>query len=362
MSEATVLLVEDNADLADNLTEILEGAGFDVRVASRCSEARAAVAAGFDVALVDVRLPDGDGIELARVLKSLAPEAEIILLTGFATLESAISAVRAGAWAYLVKPCVPADLLIVLGQAARQVRLRKEKHALARRAQLAEKLAALGTMAAGVAHEIRNPLNAAHLQLELAERRLRSPQGEDRASALESLGLARLEIQRLSRVVEEILAFARPGALLPAPGDIAETVETVTRFLAPDVASAGVTLHVEGTREALAARYDEARIKQMLMNLIRNAAEAAGPGGQVWVSAHRNGQVIELKVEDTGPGIPEDVDPFVPFFTTKERGTGLGLSIAHRIATEHGGTLSVTRSESRTALVAEIPLAGVDGG
>jgi len=352
-----VLLVEDSADLTENLVEILQGAGHPVQSASSCSEARDRARNGFDVALVDVRLPDGDGIGLAPELKALAPDAEVILLTGFAAVESAVAAVRAGVWAYLLKPVPPPDLLIAVDQAMSQVRLKKEKRVLSRRAQVAEKLAAVGTMAAGVAHEIRNPLNAAQLQLKLAERRVSAP-ARDVSGALESIGLVRAELERLNGVVEEILAFARPSAMNLGPGDLSQTVGTVARFMAPDVASRGVTLHVAGAERPMPARFDEARIKQVVINLVRNAAEAAGEGGEVWLSLRRQGDVVELLVEDSGPGLDEDVDPFVPFFTTKEGGTGLGLPTAHRIVSEHGGTLYLTRRDARTAFVAQIPTAG----
>jgi two-component system sensor histidine kinase HydH len=249
-------------------------------------------------------------------------------------------------------------LLITLGQAIRQVRLQREKGDLARRAQLAEKLAALGTMAAGLAHEIRNPLNAAQLQLGLAERRLASPRAEDLSSTRDCLGLVRLEMERLNRIVQDVLDFAHPAALHAVSGDICATVSTVTRFLAPDAAAAGVTLHVDGTSQSVEVLYDEARIKQVLINLVRNAVEAAGHDGHVWVSVRTRGQMVELKVEDTGPGVPEGDDPFVPFFTTKERGTGLGLPTAHRIVAEHGGILYLARHQERTTFVAHIPTKG----
>src|SRR5262249_62163059 len=99
------------------------------------------------VGLVDPRLPDGDGVALARRLVELAPDAQIIFLTGFATIESAAAAVRAGAWAYLVKPCSTPDLLLAVEQAVRQVEHIEEKRELMGRASLAEKLAAVGTLA-----------------------------------------------------------------------------------------------------------------------------------------------------------------------------------------------------------------------
>src|SRR5205807_1206434 len=117
--------------------------------------------------------------------------------TGFATLETAIAAVRAGAFAYLVKPCSTSNLLLTIEQALRQTRLNAEKRELSRRAQVAEKLAAVGTMTAGLSHEIRNPLNAASLQLAVLERRVRKLTSAEQPSLLEPLGLVREEIGRL---------------------------------------------------------------------------------------------------------------------------------------------------------------------
>ena len=192
-----ILIVDDNPELVENLSEILSSAGYAVRGANTCAGALSAAREGFDVALVDLKLPDGDGTQLAPRLKELSPDGEVVLLTGFATLESAVAAVRAGACAYLVKPCATQELLVTVEQAMRQVRLHGEKRELSRRAQVAEKLAAVGTLTAGLSHEIRNPLNAAALQLTVLERRVqRLPRGEQ-PSLLEPLHLVRDEIRRL---------------------------------------------------------------------------------------------------------------------------------------------------------------------
>ncbi len=147
-----VLLVDDNAALVDNLRETLEDEGYVVATAGTVAEAAKAASSGFDVALVDLRLPDGDGTALTEKLRRDHPDAAIVMLTGNATVETAAAAVRAGAFAYLVKPATTPDLLLTLEQALRQVRLQAEKRELSRRAQVAEKLAAVGTMTAGLSH------------------------------------------------------------------------------------------------------------------------------------------------------------------------------------------------------------------
>src|SRR5207248_771635 len=167
------LLVDENAALVDNLRETLEDEGYTVASAGAVAQALKVAAPGFDVALVDLKLPDGDGTALTEQLRREHPEAAIVMLTGNAAVETAVAAVRAGAFAYLVKPCSTPDLLLTLEQALRQVRLQSEKRDLSRRAQVAEKLAAVGTMTAGLSHEIRNPLNAASLQLAVLERQVR---------------------------------------------------------------------------------------------------------------------------------------------------------------------------------------------
>src|ERR1700687_3754626 len=145
-----ILVVDDNPAFVDNLAEILKAQGYAVSSSLSCSAALVEAKKGFDLVLTDLRLPDGDGTSLAHQLKQTNAESEVILLTGYGTIESAAAAVRAGAWAYLLKPCDTPQLLLTLDQAMRQVRLQHEKAEFARRAQVAEKLAAVGTLTAGL--------------------------------------------------------------------------------------------------------------------------------------------------------------------------------------------------------------------
>jgi len=347
--EPRVLVVDDNADLAESLAEVLRDAGYAVRCAATCAEAL--LRAGdepFDVALVDLRLPDGDGTALAPRLKELAPDGQVVLLTGFATLESAVRAVRAGACAYLVKPCAVQDLLLAVEQAMRQVRLHVEKRELARRARTAEKLAAVGTMTAGLSHEIRNPLNAAALQLSVLERRLRALRPEEQEPLREPLRLVRDEILRLDHVLEDFLQFARPREFEAKPIEMVGVLTKVLDLLGGQFERGAVQLERRFGGPVL-VRGDEERLRQVLVNLCLNALEAVGPGGQVCVSCAVRAPEepegadpwVEILVDDDGPGIPEaDRDRiFEPFFTTKAKGSGLGLSIVHAIVTQHDGTI-----------------------
>src|SRR5262249_22984304 len=144
------------------------------------------------------------------------------------------AAVRAGAAAYLLKPYATPELLATVEQAMRQVRLQTEKRDLARRAQVAEKLAAVGTMTAGLSHEIRNPLNAASLQLSVLARRTKQCPQDEQHPLMEPRALVRDEIRRLDHVLEDFLQFARPVQLVPKPVDVAALVRAVRNLYAED--------------------------------------------------------------------------------------------------------------------------------
>jgi two-component system, NtrC family, sensor histidine kinase HydH len=363
-----VLVVDDNASLVENLSEILEGAGYAVAGAGSCTAALRLAAGGFDVALVDLKLPDGDGTALAPRLKELSPDGEVVLLTGFATLESAVAAVRAGACAYLVKPCATQELLVTVEQAMRQVRLHAEKRELARRAQMVEKLAAVGTMTAGLSHEIRNPLNAAALQLTVLERRIQKLAGPTQPALLEPLTLVKDEIRRLDHILEDFLQFARPREFVPKPIEVVPVVTKVLDLLGGEAERRGIRLERE--LEAVPAiAGDEERLRQVLVNLCLNALEAVREGGRVRLSCrtvppvpdHPDAQLmVDILVDDDGPGVPPDVRDriFEPFFTTKAKGSGLGLSIVHAIVTQHGGAITAEESpEGGARFVLRLPQA-----
>ncbi|WAS88699.1 ATP-binding protein [Corallococcus sp. NCRR] len=337
-----VLVVDDNAAFLDNMKELLEDQGYVVSSAMSCAGALERAPAGFDVALVDVRLPDGEGSWLAPRLKALVPDGEVVLLTGLGMLEAAVAAVHAGACAYLLKPCATPELLVTLEQALRQVRLHREKQALARRAQVSEKLAAVGTLTAGLTHEIRNPLNAAGLQLTVLERRVRRLEESVQGPLLEPLLLVRDEIRRLDHILEDFLQFARPREFRSESVAVAPLFERVGSLLAWQAEQRGVTLEVEPPG-ALDVWGEEERLRQVLLNLALNALEATPAGGRVRFSASAWREEVVLFVDDSGPGVPVESRArlFEPFFTTKASGSGLGLSIVHAIVTQHGGTLLV---------------------
>lgn len=339
---ARLLLVEDNQAFVDNLKEIFVDLGHDVRSVGSCAEARALGKDWVQVALVDLKLPDGDGTSLAAQLKQDTPDCEVILLTGHASVESAAAAVRAGVWAYLVKPCAVPDLLATLDKAVRHVGAQQAKRELTRRAQVAEKLAAVGTLTAGLSHEIRNPLNAAALQLTVLERRVRKLETGQQGPLLEPLTLVRDEIRRLEHILQDFLQFARPAHVAMKPLPLGPLLQKVLAFIATDAERRHVKLSFD-LASAETVLGDGDQLQQVFMNLLLNAFDAVAEGGHVMLTTEAEGEHVSVHIDDDGKGVPDDQRDriFEPFFTTKSKGSGLGLPITHAIVSQHSGTLTV---------------------
>jgi len=232
-----------------------------------------------------------------------------------------------------------------------------ESHAIIQRQ---EKLAALGVLAAGVAHEIRNPLTAIKARL-FTQRKALTPG----SPAFTDTVVIGKEIDRLERIVKDVLQFARP----PEPNLVALSADVPPReaaeLMALQLEKCGIDLKLDGLARTM-IQADPEQLKQVLINLIQNAAESIGRNGTITLRARAaterlNGQphaAVVLEVEDTGKGISPDVERrlFDPFFSTKEGGTGLGLAIAARIVEKHGGTLQFqTRLNQGTTFAIVLP-------
>lgn len=233
-----------------------------------------------------------------------------------------------------------------------------EELAGAERTRQQEKLAAVGTLAAGLAHEIRNPLNGAHLHVTFLDRAVRKTGGNP--EMLEAVKVVGDEIKRLSTLVTEFLDFARPKPLERTPIVVQRLCEKVASFVAPTIEATHTQLTLDMPATDLVLDGDRAKLDQVLTNLVQNALEAmASGGGTATLRARRQPLHAVIEVEDEGPGLPDPTAPvFDAFYTTKQEGTGLGLAIVHRIVTDHGGTVSVDSRAGRTLFRVVLPISG----
>jgi signal transduction histidine kinase len=213
-----------------------------------------------------------------------------------------------------------------------------------------EKLAVVGTFASGLAHEVRNPLNSIALQLSVLDRRVAPLPARVAGEIKELVGVIREEVKRLDNLVGDFLQFSRSNRVQFRPTALDALVDEVIRLLRPEARASGVSLRRQRMGEAIPdMRVDPEKMKQVVINLVQNAIEAMPEGGVATVeSGLLDGRAV-LVVRDSGPGLPEGLDVFQLFVTTKAHGTGLGLSIAQQIVLEHGGEIAAASEPGKGA-------------
>jgi signal transduction histidine kinase len=214
------------------------------------------------------------------------------------------------------------------------------------------RLAAAGTLTAGLAHEVRSPMNAINLAAQRLERHL---QGRDEPQSMARR--IRGEVQRLEAILREFLEFASPVSDHRRDTDLAELARQVLELL--EVEAQDRSVRLGGVRGTAQARIDEDAIRRSLINLVRNAIQATPPGGAVDVEVQQDTEMATIRVLDEGPGIdPRDREKlFDAFFTTRVSGTGLGLALVRRVAEEHGGQVELrNRPTTGAEAVFQLPL------
>ena len=229
------------------------------------------------------------------------------------------------------------DTFLVARDLAGRVALAVERAQAVQELQDARRLAALGQFAAAIAHDIRTPLTSISLNVQILRRKLQLNE-DDR----EHLDIALEELARLDRSVAEILEFAKPVKIVEEEIDVSELLEDAAKSLSPVISERGLSLVCDPGSD-LTIHGDAQRLRQVLANLVGNAADASQPGGNVQLRAIGVDGHVSIEIEDEGRGIGADdlARIFEPFFTTRPDGTGLGLSIVQKVVRAHGGDIKV---------------------
>lgn len=230
------------------------------------------------------------------------------------------------------------------------IRLLHKTRKLEAEAQMADRLAYVGTLASGLAHEIRNPLNAMNMNVQMLEEESQGKILEDGGEFEELLSGIKGEITRLERLVNNFLTYARPQKLSLAESDLNAAVNDVVRFLKAEIEQKKIDLELNLDPFLPRVEMDEQQIKQALMNIMINSKQALKEGGKISISTRMGseGKTI-IKIEDNGPGIPQEMKNkiFDIFFSTRGGGTGLGLPIAQKIMEMHGGWIELWSEPER---------------
>jgi signal transduction histidine kinase len=305
------------------------------------------------IVLLDVHMPEIDGFTLAEMIRQhprYQHTAILFISAMHLTDVDQLKGYEYGAVDYISAPVIPALLRAKVRVFAdlyrKTVALRHEMAARQRlelEARRAQHFALLGRLAAGVSHEIRNPLTTIFLHVDLLEEELRQPSPESAAQMADTLAEIKRQLARLEDLVQDYLSLARVAALERTAQDLGSAIQTWAPEWQQLAATHGVTLTLDGITHLGMAVFHESTLRRVVLNLIQNALDAMPQGGALTLTGQRTATQVQLQVRDTGSGIPAEhlSQIFEPLYTTKPQGTGLGLYIVREIITAHAGQITV---------------------
>jgi len=356
MNSMRVLLVDDESDFRATVAKRLGRRGIDVYQSDSGEKCLEALKKDSDrVVEMDVKMPGMDGIETLGCIKEQFPETEVILLTGHSSAEDGVKGIKKGAFDYLTKPLEFEHLLGKIRQAHdRQRRIEEKRQDQEFRAKIeqqmiaTERLAALGTLSTGVAHEINNPLamikeSAGYMRLLLDKKDMADvPRKNEVEHGLEMIEKG---IERIRRITHLMLGFVKKQDDMHTEIRLKDLIEEALELIAKDIKGRDIKFVQETSETEGIIWSDPYQIRQVIVNLLTNSAHAIGKDGTIRVSLSENDGSIILTVSDSGEGIPkENIGKiFEPFFTTKspDKGTGLGLYVSRGIMNRLCGDITV---------------------
>jgi two-component system NtrC family sensor kinase len=370
-----ILIIEDEKRLRSNLQLLLQSEGYTVSAAADGREGITCLQQEpYDVVITDIMMEGVNGFQVMEYIAANTPETMVIVITGYASTESATEALRKGAYDYIAKPFEVEMVLFSLERALEKVRLQREvtRHTEELEARVAErtkalaemnqklehslvelksaqeqliqteKLSALGELISGFAHEINNPLTSVVGYAELLAESEDCP--PDVCSGLEKICQ---EAVRCHHIVQNLLSFARKKKPEKDYIDLTTLCLKTIDLLAYQFRVNNITTVTHFAERLPWTMADNHQIQQVLVNILSNAYHAMADyqgKGQLTIATAYDETWLYIKITDTGPGIASENlrRIFNPFYTTKEKGTGLGLSLSYGLIKEHGGEITVT--------------------
>jgi len=351
---ARIILLDDEVRLLQTLARFLELQGHQVTRGSCFAEVSHQLWPGkFEMLITDIVMPEFDGMKvLAEVVQTRLCQEPVILITGEPNLETASEAVRRGAFDYISKPVTKDKLLEAVQRGLRHVQLLRERDR-ARQVELEvlRNLARLGESASVLTHEIRTPITSLRHALRAVGEKLGI---DDKVLIEEFVG----NLNKIERMLGQTLSFAKPLHLQLQEFEIEPLVTRCVADVARGGALAGMTVDVRCEPD-LEVCGDRQFLGEVVINLLRNAAEACGGKGRVEILGRRQGDRIVVDVRDDGPGVPAErrSEIFKPFHSSKSYGTGIGLAFSRKVVESHGGTLQLLDGEGEAE-----PAAGSGSG
>jgi signal transduction histidine kinase len=347
-----VLVIDDDEIMRLSCEQILQKAGYRVETFAnghdgirRLQEARP------PLLVVDIKMPELDGFKVIDIVRKLDPDMVIIVITGYATIETAVDAMKAGAYDFLPKPFTPGELRMIVDRGLERWRLIKEAQRLRQAKEEVER-----RFITLVSHQLKTPLVAVKQYLDVL---LFSQQDQLPEKVTEWITRSQLRLGEMLTLIQDWLALARieRGCFCDrsAATSLMPIVEDIVQDQRQLPAAAGVEIRVASSPDLPPVRGDRVSISMLVSNLVGNAVKYNRPGGSVSIRLSHDAEQVSLEVTDTGIGIPQESIPhlFEEFFRVRTEetkdisGTGLGLVICKKIVSELGGALEVKSKEGQ---------------
>jgi len=361
--EDLIFVIDDDEIMRLSCQQILQKVGYVVETFGnghdgirRLREARP------QLMIVDIKMPELDGFGVIEIVRKIDPDLVIVVITGYATIETAVDAMKAGAYDFLPKPFTPSELRLIVERGFERWRLTKEAQRLRREKEEVER-----KFVTLVSHQLKSPLVAVKQYLDVLLLNWRDQMPE---KAIEWITRSQVRLADMLTIIQDWLALAKVdhGALCDqsAATDLAHVISEVVRDQQQLPGAADVTMETVLPQSLPRVRGDAVSVTLVMANLISNSIKYNRPGGRVKVSVTCDDGWATIAVADTGIGIPQDCLPrlFEEFYraprdtTQGVPGTGLGLVICKRIVTELGGTITVESREGEyTKFTVRLPIA-----
>gem|GEM_PF-247533 len=383
---ARILVIDDEKSVRDLVSIIISSRGYHVASAQDAMEGMQ-LAETFrpELVLMDYMMPGVDGLTALKEMRCRYPETYVVMFTGKGSEEIAVALMKAGASDYILKPFNNQNLLErietvlkIRGMELKNRELMAERESLLEEIRAwnleleeriqkeseelrkaheevvhSQKLATLGYLAAGMAHEIRNPLNSISLFVQLLH------EGVDDPEKLEYLEKVLKEVDRIDATLRKLLDTAKRPMYELSEVDVEQVIRSALDSFKPQTSVHRIVVEFTSSGPPPLLKADPAELTQIFTNLFLNAIHEMGDGGRLGVELYQDDKDLTVLVSDTGKGIPRENLPsiFDPFFTTKSRGTGMGLALVLRIVKNYKGRIEVARTgESGTVFLVSLPI------
>lgn len=325
-----------------------------------------------DVVISDIRMPGTSGIDGLRKIREIDPHVAVIMLTGFGALDTAKEALRLGANDYISKPFDAREMRDVIARNVERTRVKRtSEHALSEIQELnqrlmrelaqKERLASLGQASAEFVHDLSNPLTIVWGYVQLLAKKLEQ-NGEGKQTSANELNIIEQNVRLCRELLGMWQSYGSEDALPRKPISICEIVNKVVKSAESVASENRVEIAADVPRDGCTLIGDEVQIHRAVQNVVINAIQAAAETkGKVEVSCAAKDFYVDVRVRDTGPGIPQEQIPkiFDPYFTTKQNksGTGLGLYITKKVVEDHSGSIKVDSAPGQgTTFTIRLPL------